>query len=186
MKANQLATLALRLMGIYILIEFIPIVSVSFTFAPYFSQANFTVYEIVSMAATVLSFLAQFAIGVLLIVKAKSWGEKFVQQNPEANVTSVSFEQVQVLAFAVVGALIFAGALSQLFGNIYSASVAFTHFNKDKYPEGMQANDWRSLWVAFGVILKTVLGLWMFFGAHGFANFWRSMKNFGTPKPPEN
>ncbi|MGA2030145.1 MAG: hypothetical protein ABSG87_08750 [Verrucomicrobiota bacterium] len=60
MKANQLATLALRLMGIYILIEFIPVVSVSFTFAPYFSQANFSVYEIISMAATVLSFLAQF------------------------------------------------------------------------------------------------------------------------------
>ena len=50
-------------MGIYILIEFIPIVSVSFTFAPYFSQANFTVYEIVSMAATLSLFSLNLQLG---------------------------------------------------------------------------------------------------------------------------
>jgi hypothetical protein len=38
---------------------------------------------------------------------------------------------------------------------------------------------------AAGIILKTALGLWMFFGARGFANLWRTLQNFGTPNPSE-
>jgi hypothetical protein len=186
MKANQLATLALRLIGIYILVEFVPVIPVSLMFAP-FLQENLNTYEIIMTAVVVLSVTAQFIVGILLIVKSVPWGEKLMPQNStEINVTSISFEQVQVLAFAAVGALIFAGALSQLFNSIYSASIALTHFNKEQYPAGTQIYDWRSLLTAFGVLLKTALGLWMFFGARGFANFWRSLRNFGTPKPPEN
>jgi hypothetical protein len=37
---------------------------------------------------------------------------------------------------------------------------------------------------AIGTLLKAMLGLWLFFGARGFANFWRFLRNAGTPKPP--
>ena len=39
---------------------------------------------------------------------------------------------------------------------------------------------------AVGVLLKAALGLWLFFGAQGFVNCWRSLRNFGTPKPPQS
>ncbi|MGH7951656.1 MAG: hypothetical protein ACREFE_07020 [Limisphaerales bacterium] len=159
-------------------------ISVSLSFAPFISQENITVYEIITMVVAILSFVAQFTIGILLIVYAVPWGKKLIQQDSsEANVTSISFEQVQVLAFAVVGAWFFAGTLSSLFSDVYSASVVLKHLYKGEYPVRMQANDWRRLLIAFGAILKTALGLWMFFGARGFANFWRSLRNLGTPTP---
>jgi hypothetical protein len=105
----------------------------------------------------------------------------------ETNVTVVSFEQIQILAFAVGGVLIFAGALPQLFNSIYSFFI-WLHQNPDKNPylNNSFPNNPRLILNAIGTLLKAALGLWLFFGANGFANFWRSLRNFGTPKPPEN
>jgi hypothetical protein len=51
---------------------------------------------------------------------------------------------------------------------------------------GAQYIDWHLVLLAFGALLKTALGLWMFFGARGFANLWRSSRNFGTPNSLSN
>jgi preprotein translocase subunit Sss1 len=102
----------------------------------------------------------------------------------EGNITAVSFEQIQMLVFAVAGVLIFADALPQLLNSISSF---FTSLNqvtgRSQYPANAEFN-WHSLLAAIGILLKAALGLWLFFGARGFANLWRSLRTFGTPKPP--
>jgi hypothetical protein len=117
-----------------------------------------------------------------------SWGEKLAPQNmSEANITSVSFEQVQLLAFAVAGVLIFSNALPQVLNSFSSFFISISQVaDKNRHTGSVQYYDWRMLLSSAGTISKAALGLWMFFGANGFANFWRSARNFGTPKPPEN
>ena len=182
MKANQLAALVLRLLGIYCLIVFVPFVSV-FSGALYYARnTGNTGAVIVSLSA--FFCLLWLAVGTSLIVCSAAWGKKLTKDFAESNVTSLSFEQIQVLAFAVAGALIVADTLPQIFSSIYSFIVLLHDFsNKDQYPIGARFDQWPNLLGAAGTFLKAGLGLWLFFGAHGAANFWRSMRNFATKSP---
>ncbi len=188
MKANQLATLVLRLLGIYTLLEFIPAISISISAIPIVtdSKTNWNSPEIAAILVPSLIFTVQFILGILLIVKSVPWGEKIAPNFAELNIP-VSFEQFQVLVFAAFGVLIFASALPQLINSFYLFFNSLYELNhKNPYVDASRPYNWRTLFTSVGTFLKAALGLWMFFGAHGFANFWRSLKNFGTPKPPEN
>jgi hypothetical protein len=186
MKANQLATLVLRLLGIYCLVVYVPIV-------PLFSGILFSARNasdnsgIATIIIVVLFLVFWLGIGISLIACSVPWGEKLAPKDVgEAKTSAISFEQVQTLAFAVAGILIFAEALPQLLNSVSSFFISLNQVTgRNQYPPNDQFN-WRSLLAAVGTFLKAALGLWMFFGAHGFANFWRSLRNFGTPKPPEN
>jgi hypothetical protein len=123
-----------------------------------------------------------------LIVFSKPLGEMLSPTNTdEGNITAISFEQVQVLAFAVAGVLIFAETLPQLLSNIF----AFLHYliqlkEQNPFPDNGWPFNRFGYAAAMGTFLKAALGLWLFFGARGFANGWRSLRNFGTPKAPGN
>jgi len=188
MKANQLATLVLRLMGIYCLLQFIPTLTVTSPAIPLLmGEENLGTPEVI-MITTVLLFLSfQLVVGILLIVNSVSWGERLAAQSTsEMNVTAISFEQVQVLVFAVAGALIFTGALPQLFNSLASFFISIGQIARgNQYFNNSPYSFWRPVLVATGIILKAAVGLRMFFGARGFANGWRSLRNFGTPKAPE-
>jgi hypothetical protein len=188
MKANQLATLVLRLLGIYCLTQVIPAISISSSIAPIISsQDNLGITETTEVAVVILFLAFQIVIVILLIAKSVPWGEKLSPQDiGETNFTAVSFEQVQMFAFAVVGVLIFAGALPQLLNSISSIYISLHQITGKGQYSGVTSYNLRTLLICIGTILKAALGLWMFFGARGFANLWRSLKNFGTPKPPEN
>jgi hypothetical protein len=186
MKANQLATLVLRLFGIYCLIVFLPSAAV-FSSVIFFTETTHDAAGIAAMVIAVLSLAFWVGIGISLIVFSLPWGRRLTGDFAETNVTTLPFEQVQMLAFAVVGILIFAEALPQLLNTVYSFSVSLHHLlNEEMYPPGMRVTDWHTLLVAVGTLLKIGLGLCLFFGAHGFANLWRSFRTFATPKPQGN
>ena len=114
MKANQLATLVLRLLGIYCLIVFVPTVSF---FSVFFYAQNGAFVSILAG----LFLILWLAVGISLIVRSVSWGEKLTPKDAgDEKITVTSFEQIQILAFAVAGVLIFAGELPQLFNSIFS------------------------------------------------------------------
>ena len=184
MKAHQLATLVLRLFGIYCLIEIIPCVSICVTEIN-IARSAIGVLGISAIIIEILPFAFLLGVGISLIVYSVPWGQRLTKDFAESTVTTLSFEQIQVLAFAVAGILILAGSLPQLFNSIYSLG----HLVELEKYGGLKPGKsvvWQTLLSAAGIFSKAGLGFWMFFGAHGFANFWRSMRNFGTPKPPVN
>lgn len=173
MKANQVATLVLRLMGIYCILQTVSMIPVfGITVAAAFKNS-----DIFTAAMSFLLLIAPLVVGILLMGFSTLWGGKLVPPNTgEEKISAISFEQVQALGFTVAGILIFAGALPQLsnsFWFLLTLSSSPTHGNT--YQIGSLV----------GTFLKAALGLWLFFGAHGFANFWRSMRSFGTSKPPQ-
>jgi len=197
MKPNQLATLVLRLFGIYCLIQVIPAITIStstvaaaqgFTYA----QGKLDRSEVAMIAAMVMValYLAFWlVVGILLIVRSVPWGEMLTPKDiGEGNITEVSFENIQTLVFAAAGVLIFAGALPQLLNSIFSF-FSNTHQIIGGNSSGSTSYNnynWRALLIAIGTLIKAALGLWLFFGARGFANFWRSLRTFGTPKSPQS
>jgi hypothetical protein len=180
MKANQLATLVLRLMGIFCLVQVIPqfplIGSYIFNGTSDKFIDNTFIWIFTSLVASII-------VGVLLIVSAEPLGKKLIPKDATSeNLSPVSFMQVQMLAFAVTGVLIFASALPQLLTSIYTLLRAMSSDNSITYPYDIGR---RQIESSIGTFLKAGLGLWLFFGANGFANFWSSMRNFGAPRPPQ-
>lgn len=185
MKAHQLATLVLRLLGIYCFIVFVPMLSLFNTILLY-AQSRNDDSGTAAVVLTVLSLIFWLGIGTLLIVCSVSWGRKLTPKGVgEENLTTISFEQLQILAFAVAGILIFSEALPQLLNSFSSLLVSFGQVADKNQPPAYAEYNWRLIWIAVGTILKAALGLFLFFGAHGVANFWRSMRRFGTPKPAQ-
>jgi hypothetical protein len=184
MKANQLATLILRLLGIYCLIEFVPMVPL-FNSVLFYARSSNDGSGRAAIILAILFMVFWLGVGILLIVCSVPWGDKLTPKNMgEGNMTTVSFEQIQMLVFAVAGVLIFAEALPQLPNSI---SAFFTPLNQTAGRGQYYANEkfyWPTFLSATGTLLKVALGLWLFFGARGFASFWRFLRNAGTPKPP--
>jgi len=139
------------------------------------------------IALGLLPFLCRLVLGTLLLAYSIPWGEKLTAKGNDAgNIAAISFEKIQVLAFAVAGVLIFSDALPQLLNNIFSFFASLHQVTDRSQPPAYAEFNARTLLIAVGTLLKAALGLWLFFGAHGFANFWRSMRNVGTPKPMGN
>jgi hypothetical protein len=186
MKANQLATLVLRLLGIYCLLQVLPtIVTLSslVVVARMVEHSNNLILTTFVQAS--VPSICWLIVAVLLLKFSIPLGSKIATGIDDEKITEVSFEQVQVIAFAMVGAWLAAEGLSQLCNSIYSVFASAQHFNSNQYPGGPQYIDWHLILRAFGVFLQTAIGLWMLFGTQGFLNFWRAMRNFGTPKSLE-
>ena len=190
MKANQLATLVLRLLGIYCLIQVIPAFNLVINMMPVMQGSpmdghNLTFSNIVLFVAILFPFGLRLIAGILLLRHSVTWGERLMpNENWQENVTAISFQQSQVLAFAIAGVLIFADALPSLFLGIFNLVNWFEAHSS--HPELQSSYTLRNGLTALGALAKALVGLGLFFCAHGFANFWRSLRNFGTPKPPEN
>jgi hypothetical protein len=182
MKPNQLATLALRLMGVYTIIQGIPVLGM-LTGMVAFAQRSGELSVAGATAMAILPGLGLLAIGILLLVFSVPLGEKLARSAGEdAGVTLVSFELVQVLAFAVAGVLIFAGALPNLLNRISYLVQWLTAGKDDAFPRGSFVLG--EVLSAVGTIAQAALGLILFFGARGFCSFWRAMRTAGTTKPP--
>jgi len=186
MKANQLATLILRLFGVYCLIQIVPtIVAMSSMIIVAKTVAHSDNPIFTTFIQSSIAPICWLITSILLFLFSVPLGEKLTAGIDNEKITQVSFDQVQIIAFAVVGAWLATAGLSELFSGIYSALTSMQHFNAKQYPNGPQYIDWHLILRAFGEILQTAIGLWMFLGAHGFANFWRLARNFGTPKPAQ-
>ena len=180
MKPNQLATLVLRLLGVYLLAESIPLIFTSFESAFRVISRGYVLVALWSL----LVIGSRIILGILLIVLSEPWGEKLVPKSTnDENISGISFKQAQALAFAVAGVLIFAGALPQLISSIFTLLRSMSSGDSLNYPYGA-SNSRLVTESSIGTLLKAALGIWLFFGAKGFANFWSSLRNFATPKPP--
>ena len=186
MKANQLATLVLRLLGIYCLIVLMPMTELLNNVVFFHGRNNSGGSDTAMIIITFLLTVSWLAVGISLIVFSKPLAEMLTPKSAgEGNITVVSFEQIQILAFAIAGVLIFAEALPQLLNYIFT----FLHYliqlkGENPDPDAGWPYTRFGFVSAIGIFSKAVLGLWLFFGAHGFANFWRQLRNFGTPKSP--
>jgi hypothetical protein len=184
MKPNQLATLVLRLLGVYCLIVFVPMVPL-FGSVVFYARSSNDNSGIAVITLAVLFSIFWLGVGISLIVWSVPWGNKLTPKDiDEGNITTYSFEQIQILAFAIAGVLIFSDALPQLLNSFFSFFSSLNQVSNRSQPPAYSEFNWHSLLTAAGTLLKAALGLWLFFGARGFANFWWSMRNFGTPKTP--
>src|SRR5450432_1618136 len=116
MKANQLAALVLKLMGVFSLVEAIPLLVMNFSSSSFIGESaggnkssNATL-----IAWLVLPSIIRIGIGIYLLARAELLAQKLMSQElHDKTISTVSFGEVQVLAFALAGIFIFSAALPQ-------------------------------------------------------------------------
>lgn len=179
MKANQLAALALRLMGVLLIVLSIADLSIrggditEIVNRQYNSEAELRL----------LCSASPIVIGILLIACSGLLGEKLAPKSTSAeNPLPITFRQIQTLAFAIAGLLIFAEALPELLQSIFYLLRSLSDDSSSgQFSAGMRSMMVRS---SIGTILTAALGVWLFFGADGFANFFNPPRNIRLPNPP--
>ena len=178
MKANQLATLALRLLGIFL----IALSSIGIW------QFGTAIEQIINREDNLdaklklLCLAAPIVVGTLLIACAGPLGEKMTPKSTGTEgVSAITFRQIQTLAFAIAGLVIFAGALPEVLTSIF---YIFRSYSENS-PEFFQGMSQMMIESSIGTLLRAALGIWLFFGASGFADFFSPTKYFATSKPPQ-
>lgn len=187
MKPNLLATLVLRLMGIYCLIQSLPMLGMLGSLV-IFAKASGGVSQSVALIVSILPGIIMLAVGVLLLIFSTRLGRMLVPEaTSDSAAVAITFEQAQVLAFAVAGILILADSLPKLPHGL-STLISWAMARKeDRQFQGVYGQfGFFTLTSAAGTVLQAGLGLALFFRARGFANFWRSLRSFATPKPPQD
>jgi len=94
MKPNQLATLVLRLMGIYCLVLLIPM-SELFNNVLFYAQSGSGSVGTAMVVITLVLLIGWLSVGISLMVFSKVLGEMLCPTKPdEGGITAVSFEQI--------------------------------------------------------------------------------------------
>ena len=163
MTRHEIASLALKILGIYALISAIPLVGLPFTVLTEDFRAvwAFTL-------ASVVSCIHYLAVGILLIRKSDSYAHLMITpETPELAVAKASAHELQAVAFSIVGAVAVVFALPYLVGNV----AALFH----------DRSATRSLLTS---VVQILLGLWLFLSGATLARLWRRARG-EWPRHPD-
>jgi len=166
MTPIQIASLALKLLGVYAIIQSLPILG---AFPGMFAFDDDNVNKLYMFLGSILPCILLFGVGSLLILSSNKLAKKMMGTNDLNTSTSqLSGRNVQTIAFSVLGVALIAWAipeLSKIFANIQLLKNA-----GDEFPtKGM---DIGNKVYAIGLSIQFVVGLVLFFGAKGLSSIW--------------
>jgi len=175
MTKREFASLVLKLLGVYAIIEALPLIQYVSMFLGMLGRPNgeWPVGAWPWMATTT-PFLLVGGVGVILIARSDSLAGWLVTDDSKMDMRSgLSAQDVQAIAFSVVGVLVLLQAVPRLIHVI----AAFSQIASD---EKMKSSLLRSACVSLATLLIQVgLGVALFFGSRGLANIWTRLRVAG-------
>ncbi len=179
MNSREVASLTLKLLGVYALIEALPLLQYVGALAalPRSERANI-VMQAWAYLAVFTPFLLVAAAAVVLLTQSESIARMLVKEDQAVALGSLSSQEVQTIAFSVVGALVFILAIPGLcrlgMELWYLGPGYYGKFSSPSSERNRQII--RTLASALGPVIQCVLGIVLFFRSRGVANLWHSMQ----------
>ncbi len=172
MSKREIAALAVRLLGIYCLVQSLPYIQGlvwSFSAEVPFSHGLAVALQALLPAALLM------AGGVFLLLRADRVGVFVGGNEPDQPVTQAwSTHQVQSIAFSAVGAYLLAVSLPDLCMLVVQA--IYAHIATSGMPQAQVQVLIRQQGArVLESLLRTALGLWLFLGAKGWSNLWHRL-----------
>ena len=184
MTRIQIASLSLKLIGIFSFIQAIPILrELSIAFA--FKENNFIMQDKTDQAFNYLLFgvltsiILLLILGTCLIIFSDKLAEKIMKGNSETLLTDISARDIQSIAFSVVGVVLIVLAIPQIVQLGVNIQV-LKQAGDDVPTRNVLAGTWAH---AIGLIIQSVIGLLLFFGSRGLSSLWYS---FQSTRPMKN
>lgn len=177
MTKHELASFALRLLGIYAIIESLPLFqflgSLAYTLR---SNRNEPVVEFWAIVGMLIPLLLMAAAGAVLLVFSRDLAPRLVGEDKPLGIPSVlTGRDVQAIGFSVVAVLIFLRAIPQIgqavWIGFYTSSGGFGG------PGGRMVQD--ILRYGIPAVIQLALAVVLFLQARGLADSWHRIR-FGT------
>ncbi len=181
MTKKEIVSLSLKLAGIYCLIMAI-------------SHLNFTIMNVVSFLRgqgfwDMLTSITPFVLlllsftpvvllllfGVYLIFSSKLASKMASSMIEEEKTTSFTFQDIQVLAFSIIGVWLLSSALPTFFQTIVRITVL--------YSSSQQSVPVYYISQIVAGVLKLALGIYLFSGSKGLAKLWQKFQGTRGMKP---
>jgi hypothetical protein len=182
MKTKDISIVALRVLGIYCLIESLVLSqNLLYIFA---MPEEFRPDRLKIIIASLCPSIALLLLGILLIAASTKLAKLItpISENESAN-SSLTLKDIQSILFSCAGVLIFAFAIPRTFTWI-SQLIALIVNDSHGLPYDIKVirNSWVSLILSS---LQMLIGVGLFFGAHKLSAFWQRMRAWSPNKEIE-
>ncbi len=176
MTKHELASFALKLLGIYALIESLPLFqSLSGLVYTLRSVRGGTITEFWPSLIMLVPFLLMAAVGALLMLFSRDLAPRLVgEDKPLGLPSALTGRDVQAIGFSIVAVLIFLQAIPQIGHVIWTAFYVFPRRFSEPMPGRLAQDIWR-----YGIptVIQLVLAVVLFLQARGLANLWHRLQS---------
>ncbi len=180
MTKKEIVSLSLKLAGIYCLIMSISYLSFVIMSARSALRKDF-LYMLISITPFVLlllsitPFVLLLLFGVYLIFSSKLPSKMASSIIQEEKTTSFTFQDIQVLAFSIIGVWLISSAIPTFIQAILHITVL--------YLSSQQSVPVYSISQIVASVLKLALGIYLFSGSKGLAKLWQKLQSTRGMKP---
>ncbi len=177
MTQNQIASLSLKVLGIYSIIESIPLLrELSQVFAWRSSQIemeNGTFNANLLLIGIITSVGLLALIGSCLIIFSKFFAKRMIHEEEEINAhTELSAKNIQAVAFSIVGLVMIVIAiphLVQLAANLQALKSA----GSGSVRKDISIGTWA---FSISVAVQFIIGVLLFWGGKGLSSIWYAIQ----------
>lgn len=180
MTIKELARLSCKVLAVYTLVLAIQSLN-HFAILPVSVGDNFPagVAALMVMAAFMPSILLLALAAILWFRADRLAGHMAPGENTSWEKPAVTGEDVQVIAFSVVGVMVLAGAVPELFQLVSNLalqrSTQFQPFNETVSVYTVSR--------ATGLAVRLAIGIWLLLGARGLAGLLKTLREAGLKRP---
>jgi len=178
MTKREVASLALKLLGIYAFIISVSLLhSMMLMIATYSAQYADHLGQVPSLtllaAGSMISLLLLIFLGCYLIMASERLSRLiFPQEGTEDKISSLSSRDVQTIAFSIVGVLLLTSAVPGLFRVMLRISQVLYH-QKNLFSTVVKG---RIIEDSVVLVVRLTLGLYLFLGSKGLSRLWHKIQ----------
>ncbi len=187
MTKKEIVSLSLKLAGIYCLIMSLSQLNfVGMTVASILREGFWhmltSITTIVSLLISITPFVLMLLFGAYLIFSNRLPSKIASSMIQEEKTTCFTFQDIQVLAFSIIGVWLLSSAIPNVFQVI--ARITVLHSTSQQSVSVFQNSYFISQIVA--AVLKIALGIYLFSGGKGLAKLWQKFHSTSGVKPSGN
>lgn len=179
MTKREIASLALKLLGIYCLIQALTFLAGVLNLVG-LNAAKMDLSWSLLVVAGVLPILGYLLAGFVLLAFGDRVSEKLMHEDKVAGarVSKITTREVQTLAFSVVGIYVIATSLPDLASLLWSIAFYYRKGGPELARAGAE-NVWQS---AIQVVVEFAVGAGLFLGSRGVSSLWFFLQKARGPK----
>jgi hypothetical protein len=178
MTKQDVGSLALRLMGIYILAQTIlalPMITPIFGEAKSAASSDIGIRWSLLVASQIVPFLVVLAGASALVLRSHSLAGRLFDDADARAFTRPNGRDLQMIGLSLIGMSVLAHALPH-----FTRLGMLASMDGDSLIGGLLRREYRA--GAAELIVELLIGVGLFWGARGIANMWWRLRGLGTPQ----
>ena len=183
MTKREMLSLLIKLMGIYALVHFVPLVVQSLGILAMQSQQvqNQTLHHVLALIAIGFATPGIWIALCLVVIVKSDWFAKqiYKEDGPASQLTTLGFRDLQVLGIHLIGLLLLVGVLPQITNILTHHLYLMRDADHYNFARTHHIPNFAS------TAVKLVIGLYLFLYPHGLANLWALVQGKFKPQAEE-